>query len=62
MNNDHDTASAIVMKTLVLIAAWFGTIKLADVQLMVSILSGLAVFVVAVLNARKLMREGKDKP
>lgn len=43
MTEHNDSALTIVAKTLVAIVAWFGSIKLADVQTAVAILSGLVV-------------------
>jgi hypothetical protein len=43
MTEHHDSTFGLVAKTLVSIVAWFGAVKLADVQVMVAILSGLVV-------------------
>jgi predicted membrane protein len=43
VNEPHDSAFAVVAKTLTVILAWFGTIKLVEVQQLVAIVSGLIV-------------------
>jgi hypothetical protein len=43
MTEHHDSTVGLVAKTIVSIVAWFGAVKLADVQVMVAILSGLIV-------------------
>lgn len=50
MTNDSGSVWAAIGKAAAWIAAWFGTIKLADVQVMVSIISGLIVGGLALLN------------
>jgi O-antigen/teichoic acid export membrane protein len=43
MSEQHDSVWLAVGKVLAVVAAWFGTIKLADVQALVAICSGLVV-------------------
>lgn len=49
-SSDHDHLGAAVMKTALWVVAWMGTVSLADVQIIVSILSGLAVGGLALRN------------
>jgi len=49
-SSDHDHLGAAVMKAALWIVAWMGTVSLADVQIIVSILSGLAVGLLALRN------------
>lgn len=50
MHNQHDTVSGEVARSVAWIMAWFGTVSLADVQLTVSIISGLLVGGLAGMN------------
>lgn len=43
MNEPHDSWPTIVAKTLTTILAWFGSIKIAEWQSLVGIVSGLVV-------------------
>lgn len=57
MNHDHDTFGAALGKAAVWIAAWFGAVKLGDVQLVVSIISGALVGLLAAVNLFKALRD-----
>lgn len=57
MNHDHDTLGAALGKTAALIAAWFGAVKLGDVQLVVSIISGSLVGLLAAVNLFRAVRD-----
>lgn len=59
MNHDHENSTAVFGKLAVLIAAWFGSVTLADVQIGVSIASGLAVLTYTVIKIVKELR-GKE--
>lgn len=50
MNDQRDTMPAIAAKMTLWAMAWFGSFKLADVQIVVSIVSGLLVALLAALN------------
>lgn len=57
MNHDHDNSTAAVFgKLIVLITAWLGSVTLADVQVGVSIVSGLAVLTYTVIKIIKELR------
>lgn len=49
--------AALMVKTAAWFAAWFGSVKLADVQAVVAILSGLVVGTLAALNAYVVWRD-----
>lgn len=57
MNHDHDTFGAALSKAALWIAAWFGAVKLGDVQLVVSIVSGALVGLLAAVNLFKSLRD-----
>lgn len=50
MNEHHDSIWIAIAKAIGWFAAWFTTVKIADVQVMVSILSGLLVGALAAAN------------
>jgi len=50
MSDHQDTIWGAITKAILWAAAWFGTIKLADVQVVVSIVSGLCIGGLAALN------------
>jgi len=57
MTEHHDSVWAALWKVVALALAWIGGIKLADVQVVVAILSGLCVAGYAVLQAYVLWRD-----
>lgn len=58
----HSDILSTVTKVLALALAWFGSVKLGDVQTMVAIISGLAVGSYAALQFVSLWRrEFRDK-
>lgn len=57
MTDPHDSVVAAIWKVIVLALAWVGGIKLADVQIVVAILSGLCVAGYALLQAYVLYRD-----
>ena len=50
MNDHQDTVWSAIGKAFLWAAAWFGTVKLADVQIVISIVSGLFIGGLAALN------------
>lgn len=50
MGQHHDSLGSAILKSIAWALAWFATIKLADVQLIVSIVSGLMVGGLAAVN------------
>lgn len=61
MSTEHnESGAAVVMKSLALIGAWFGTVTLAQVQTFVAIISGLAVLVYTVINTYYLIRRNRQ--
>lgn len=57
MTEQHDSVWAAVWKVAALALAWVGGVKLADVQVVVAILSGLCVAGYALLQAYVLWRD-----
>ncbi len=58
MSRGHeDTMAETVIRMALVIAAWLGSIKLADVQALVAILSGLGVLGYTCLQAYVLWRD-----
>jgi hypothetical protein len=62
MTEHHDSTVGLVAKTIVSIVAWFGAVKLADVQVMVAILSGLIVAGYAATQWYVLWRDKIRRP
>lgn len=56
MNSDHESTAGSVLKIVTVIAAWFASWKLGDVQVMVAIFSGLAVLTYTVVKTYFLIR------
>ena len=56
VSNDHDSFLTVLAKTVGLGLLWLGGVKLADVQVLVGICSGLAVGAYAVLQFIALWR------
>lgn len=59
MGDNHDTFSGALLKAAAWVAAWFGAVKLGDVQLVVSIVSGCLVAALAAVNLWKALFGGK---
>lgn len=59
MNDQHDSIGAAASKCIALIAAWLGTITVAQVQTSIAILSGLAVLIYTILNTYYLIRRNR---
>lgn len=60
--DQHQDIVSTITKVLALGLAWFGSVKLGDVQTLVAIISGLAVGAYAVLQFISLWRrEFRDK-
>jgi ribose/xylose/arabinose/galactoside ABC-type transport system permease subunit len=56
MNADHESTAGSVLKIIAVIAAWFASWKLGDVQVVVAILSGLAVLAYTAVKTYFLIR------
>ena len=50
MNQHHDSMGGTIVKSIAWVLAWFATIKAADVQVIVSIISGVMVGALAAVN------------
>lgn len=50
MNDSHDSVFTALLKPFLWVAAWIGTVQLADVQMIVSIVSGCIVGLLAMVN------------
>lgn len=59
--NDHDSFAAAISKITGLLAIWFASVNLASAQIMVSIVSGLAVGAYSVLKFVSLWRREFSK-
>lgn len=57
MSDHKDTQGEIVGRMVAAVLAWIGSITLADVQLVVAILSGCAVLTYTVVNTYVLWRD-----
>jgi hypothetical protein len=62
MTEHNDSAFGVLAKTVVSIVAWFGAVKLADVQVLVAILSGLIVAGYAATQWYVLWRDKIKRP
>lgn len=56
MSTDHESTAGSILKILAVIAAWFASWKLGDVQVMVAILSGLAVLAYTLVKTYFLIK------
>lgn len=63
MSEAHDSIATAVVKSGLAIAAWFGSIQLAEVQIWIGIASGSAVFIYTVINIYIAWRDKlRNKP
>lgn len=62
MQHDHDALSTALAKVAALAAAWLGSVTLAEVQQVVSILSGLGVLIASAITIRNSLRPQAKEP
>jgi ABC-type nickel/cobalt efflux system permease component RcnA len=61
VSNDHDTLGPVLVKAVSWLAVWAGTVSIADLQPVISVISGALVGVLALINIVKALWPKKDK-